>query len=74
MVNGGIHGFVKAVSLELKNGIRINVVSPGLVEDSAEKYGAYFPGTTPVTMEKVVEGYRQSIEGSATGEIIKIYE
>ena len=27
MVNGGIHSFVKAVSLELKNGIRINAVS-----------------------------------------------
>jgi NAD(P)-dependent dehydrogenase (short-subunit alcohol dehydrogenase family) len=26
MVNGGIHSFVKAVSLELRNGIRINVV------------------------------------------------
>ena len=32
LVNGGIHGFVKASSLELINGIRINVVSPGLVE------------------------------------------
>lgn len=74
MVNGGIHSFVKAVSLELREGFRINVVSPGLVEDSAEKYGAYFPGSTPVTMKKVVEGYRRSVEGSATGEIIRIYE
>jgi len=36
MVNGGIHSFVKAVSLEIGNGIRVNVVSPGLVEDSHE--------------------------------------
>ncbi|MFC2142680.1 short chain dehydrogenase [Acidobacteriota bacterium] len=73
MVNGGIHGFVKAASLELPDGIRINVVSPGLVEDSAEKYGEYFPGHTPVPMKKVIDGYVQSIEGNATGEIIRIY-
>ena len=44
MVNGGIHSFAKAVSLELDRGIRINVVSSGLVEDAVEKYKDYFPG------------------------------
>jgi NAD(P)-dependent dehydrogenase (short-subunit alcohol dehydrogenase family) len=39
MVNGAIHSFVKAAALELTNGIRINVVSSGLVE--------IFPATTP---------------------------
>ena len=73
MVNGGIHGFVKAVSLELKKDLRINVVSPGLVEDSAEKYGVYFPGHTPVPMQKVIDGYVKSVEGKTTGEIIRIY-
>jgi NAD(P)-dependent dehydrogenase (short-subunit alcohol dehydrogenase family) len=73
LVNGGIHGFVKAVSLELSNRIRINVVSPGLVEDSAEKYGAYFPGQIPVPMADVIDGYVRSVEGTETGEIIRIY-
>ncbi len=73
LVNGGIHGFVKAVSLELKKDLRINVVSPGLVEDSAEKYGVYFPGHTPVPMQKVIDGYVKSVEGKTTGEIIRIY-
>lgn len=35
--NGGIHNFTKAVSLELKNEIRINVVSSGLVEHAIGK-------------------------------------
>jgi NAD(P)-dependent dehydrogenase (short-subunit alcohol dehydrogenase family) len=74
LVNGGIHGFVRAVSQEMKQSFRINVVSPGLVEDSAEKYGTYFPGHTPIPMRKVVEGYVKSIEGKGTGEIIRIYE
>jgi NAD(P)-dependent dehydrogenase (short-subunit alcohol dehydrogenase family) len=74
MVNGGIHSFVKAVSLELRNGIRINVVSSGLVEDAAEKYEAYFPGHNPIPMKKVINGYVKSVEGKGTGEIIKMYD
>lgn len=74
MVNGGIHSFVKAASLELKNGIRINVVSSGLVEDAVEKYEAYFPGHNPIPMTKVVNGYVKSIQGKGTGEIIRMYD
>ncbi len=72
-VNAAIHGFVYAVSQELKNGHRINVVSPGLVEASAKKLGDFFPGHTPVSMEKVARGYERSVEGKRTGEIIRIY-
>lgn len=74
MVNGAIHSFVKAVSLELKNGQRINVVSPGLVEDALDKYEAYFPGHNPIPMHKAVNGYVRSVEGKGTGEIIRIYD
>jgi NAD(P)-dependent dehydrogenase (short-subunit alcohol dehydrogenase family) len=74
MVNGGIHSFVKAVSLELQNGIRINVVSSGLVEDAVEKYEAYFPGHNPIPMKKVINGYVKSVAGKGTGEIIRMYD
>jgi len=74
MVNGGIHSFVKAVSLELKNDIRINVVSSGLVEDAVEKYETYFPGHNPIPMKKVINGYVKSVEGKGTGEIIRMYD
>ncbi len=74
MVNGGIHSFVKAASLELKNGLRINAVSSGLVEDAVEKYEAYFPGHNPIPMKKVVNGYVKSVEGKGTGEIIRMYD
>ena len=74
MVNGGIHSFVKAAALELKNGIRINVVSSGLVEDAVEKYEEYFPGHNPIPMKKVINGYVKSVEGGATGEIIRMYD
>ena len=74
LVNGAIHGFVKAAALEMDRGMRINVVAPGLVEDSYQKYGEFFPGRNPVPMAKVVNGYIRSIEGKGNGEIIRIYE
>ena len=72
LVNGAINSFVKAVALELENGIRINVVCSDLVEDSYEKYKDYFPGNTPVPMHKIVDGYVKSIEGKITGRILRI--
>ena len=74
MVNGGIHSFVKAVSLELENNIRINVVSSGLVEDAVHIYEDYFPGHNPIPMKKVVNGFVMSVLGSGNGEIIRMYD
>ncbi len=74
MVNGAIHSFVKAAAIELKNGIRINAVSSGLVEDAVEKYEDYFPGHNPIPMKKVVNGYAKSVRGKETGKIIKMYD
>ncbi len=74
MVNGAIHSFVKAVSLETENDNRVNVVSLGVVEDAYEKYKDYFPGHNPITMKKVVNAYVKSIEGKGRGEIIRVYE
>jgi NAD(P)-dependent dehydrogenase (short-subunit alcohol dehydrogenase family) len=74
MVNGAIHSFVKAVSLELKDGKRINAVSSGLVEDAVDKYESYFPGHNPIPMKKVINGYVKSIEGKGTGQIIRMYD
>jgi len=74
MVNGAIHSFVKAVALEIESGIRVNVVSAGMVEDAYEKYRDYFPGHNPVPMRKVVNGYVRSVLGKDHGQIIRIYE
>lgn len=74
MVNGAIHSFTKAVALEIENGIRINTVSLGLVEDAYEKYKNYFPGHLPISMKQVISGYVRSVEGKGQGEIIRIYK
>jgi NAD(P)-dependent dehydrogenase (short-subunit alcohol dehydrogenase family) len=69
-VNSAVNGFVKAAALELENGVRINAVSPGVVEDSPELFSA-FPGHRPVSMERVVYAYRKSVLGHITGQVIK---
>ncbi len=74
MVNGGIHSFVQAVALEIENGVRVNAVSLGMVEDAYEKYKDYFPGHNPVPMRKVVNAYVRSVKGKGNGEIIRIYD
>lgn len=74
MVNGGIHSFVQAAALEMAPGLRLNVVSLGMVEDSYEKYQDYFPGHNPVPMNKAVNAYVRSVMGKDHGKVIRKYE
>lgn len=74
MVNGGIHSFVKAAALEMEKGIRLNVVSSGMVADAYERYHSYFPGHNPIPMAKMVNGYVRSVYGKGNGEVIRIYD
>lgn len=72
-VNNAVNGFVTGAYGEfLQKGFRINVVSPALVEDSAEALGDYFPGHTPAKMEHVVDGYVKSLKTFITGKVIDI--
>ncbi|MDO6429108.1 short chain dehydrogenase [Flavitalea sp. BT771] len=73
MINGAINSFVLGAAQELKQDRRINAVSPGLVEDSKERYGHLFPGYDLVPMSKVTNAYLLSVEGAVNGKIIKVY-
>ncbi|HRO44479.1 short chain dehydrogenase [Agriterribacter sp.] len=68
--NGAIEGFVRAAAIELENGIRINAVSPTVIEDSPH-YFPYFPGEKPTTMKELEFGFKKSLFGTVTGQIIK---
>lgn len=70
--NGAVEGFVRAAAIELENGIRINAVSPTVIENSPQ-YFPFFPGEIPVTMQQLEYGFRKSVLGSNTGQIIKPY-
>jgi len=73
MINGAINSFVLAAAQELKQDKRINAVSPGLVEDSKERYGAFFPGYNLVPMDKLANAYMLSVLGAVNGNILKVY-
>jgi NAD(P)-dependent dehydrogenase (short-subunit alcohol dehydrogenase family) len=68
--NGAIEAFVRAAAIELERGIRINAVSPTVIEDSPH-YFSFFPGDIPVTMKQLEYGFRKSVFGANTGQIIK---
>ena len=68
--NAAVEGFVRAASIELEKGIRINAVSPTVIENSPH-YFPFFPSEIPVTMKQLEYGFRKSVFGSNTGQIIK---
>jgi NAD(P)-dependent dehydrogenase (short-subunit alcohol dehydrogenase family) len=70
--NGAVEGFVRAAAIELENGVRINAVSPTVIENSPQ-YFPFFPGDIPVTMKQLEFGFRKSVFGSMTGHVIKPY-
>jgi len=70
--NAAVEGFVRAAAIELENGIRINAVSPTVIEDSP-RYFPFFPGEIPVTMKQLEFGFRKSVFGAGTGQVIKPY-
>ena len=70
--NGAVEGFVRAAAIELGNGIRINAVSPTVIEASPQ-YFPYFPGDIPVTMQQLEYGFRKAVFGANTGQVIKPY-
>lgn len=68
--NGAVEAFVRAAAIELENGIRINAVSPTVIEQSPQ-YFPYFPGDIPVTMMQLEYAFRKSVFGANTGQVIK---
>lgn len=70
--NGALAGFIKSAAIELPCGIRINVVSPGLLTASEERYGAIFPGHERVSSERVGRAYAKSVEGAITGQVVVV--
>ncbi|NJM83464.1 MAG: short chain dehydrogenase [Tabrizicola sp.] len=70
MANGALAGFVVGAAIEMPRGLRVNVVSPGLLEASVDRYGSWFPGHLPVPSKRVGLAYAKSVEGALTGKVI----
>ena len=71
MVNNAISGFVMAAAIELPRSLRINAVSPGVIEEAVPKLASYFRGFKPVPAARAALAYARAVEGAETG---KVYE
>lgn len=72
LVNGAIDSFVRAAAIELPRGIRINSISPGVLEEALPSYGPYFLGHDAVPGKRVANAYVKSVEGLLTGQVIHV--
>ena len=73
LVNGALESFVRAAAIELPRGLRINSVSPTVVTESLDSFGAYFRGYKAVPAREVALAYSKSVEGRQTGQIYKVW-
>jgi NAD(P)-dependent dehydrogenase (short-subunit alcohol dehydrogenase family) len=71
-VNAAIEGFARAAALELARGIRINVVSPGVLQESMDIYAPYFRGFEPVPVARAALAYVKSVDGLQTGQVYRV--
>jgi NADP-dependent 3-hydroxy acid dehydrogenase YdfG len=72
LVNGALEGYVRGAAIEMPRGVRINLVSPTLVAESAPLYGPYFPGTATMPAREVALGYLKSVEGAHSGRVFRM--
>lgn len=68
--NGALAGFVKSAAIEMTRSLRVNVVSPGMLDVSAPRYGAWFQGHKPVSSHDVGLAYAKCVEGALTGQVV----
>lgn len=68
--NGALAGFVKSAAIEMACGLRINVVSPGMLDVSAPRFGQWFHGHKPVPSQDVGLAYAKCVEGALTGQVV----
>jgi NAD(P)-dependent dehydrogenase (short-subunit alcohol dehydrogenase family) len=72
-VNRALEGFVTGAAVEMPRGMRINVISPTLVDESVEAYGPYFYGMETVPVKRVALAYSRSVEGAENGKNYRVW-
>ncbi|WP_342117872.1 short chain dehydrogenase [Pseudoduganella sp. OTU4001] len=72
-VNNGIEGFARGAAIELPRGLRINVVNPSLLEESAARFEALFHGFEPVSSARVARAYSRCVEGAESGKTYRVW-
>ncbi|WP_298040175.1 short chain dehydrogenase [uncultured Microbacterium sp.] len=69
--NGAVESFIVTAAAEAPRGIRINAVSPNVLESSAHQHGL-FAGQRPVPDAEIGRAYTLAVEGIGTGRVIAV--
>lgn len=72
MVNGALESWVRAAATELGNGLRLNAVSPSLVEGTPAAACAAFPGFAPISAAQVGLAYIRCLRSGLTGQVLVV--
>ncbi len=68
--NGALDSFVLAAAVDMPRGIRINAVSPEVLESCRKKYEGILPGHVHVSDEAVGLAYSKAVEGCLSGQVL----
>ena len=68
--NGALNMCVSTLAAEYAGKLRINIVSPSIIENSVEHYGMVFDGFEPTSEKRIVEAYRRTISAPITGRVL----
>ncbi|MEP7153346.1 MAG: short chain dehydrogenase, partial [Nitrospira sp.] len=68
MVNAGLEGFVRAASIDLPRGLRVNVVSPPWVTETLIARG--MDPSIGLPADRVARAYLASVDGTMTGQVL----
>ena len=67
--NGALDGFVRGAAVDMPRGIRINCVSPEVLEVSRQRYDGFFHGHHHVSDDEVGLAYSKAVEGCLSGQV-----
>ena len=68
--NGALDGFVRGAAVDMPRGIRINAVSPEVLEACRALYDGFFRGHVHVSNEAVGLAYSKAVEGCLSGQVM----
>ncbi|MCU6496869.1 short chain dehydrogenase [Rugamonas sp. A1-17] len=71
--NAAVQGFVRAAAIELPRGLRINAVSPTVLQESVHLLGELFTGFEPIAASRAALSYARSVDGAETGRVYRAW-
>lgn len=70
--NGALNMCVSSLAAEYAGKLRINIISPSIIENSVEHYGMLFDGYEATTDESIIHAYRRAISAPISGRVLRL--